>query len=37
MSIGVSSLRPLQDPNAMPTDLSSLSGEHGQQSALSGG
>lgn len=37
MSIGVSSLRPLQDPNAMPTDYSSLSGKHGQQSGLSGG
>lgn len=37
MSIGVSSLRPLQDPNAMPTDFSSLSGKHGQPSALSGG
>jgi hypothetical protein len=37
MSIGISSLRPLQDPSAMPTDFSSLSGKHGQQSALSGG
>ncbi|SEQ11270.1 Transglycosylase SLT domain-containing protein [Pseudomonas sp. NFACC02] len=36
MSIGVSSLRPLQDPNALTTDFSSLSGKHGQQSALSG-
>lgn len=37
MNIGVSSLRPLQDPNAMPTDFSSLSGKHGLQNALSGG
>jgi hypothetical protein len=37
MSIGVSSLRPLQDPNATPTDFSSLSGKHGQHNALSGG
>jgi hypothetical protein len=37
MSIGVSSLRPLQDPNALPTDFSSLSGKHGQHNALGGG
>jgi hypothetical protein len=37
MSIGVSSLRPMQDPNAMPTDFSSLSGKHGQHNALGGG